>query len=192
MNMDQQDRQQLTRWVRLARTIHSWVAIVLVLFFLVVASTGLLLGWKKHSNNTILPKTEKGISDQPTDWLPMDTLYWIAYNTMRAEISTTMDSSLQRIDIRPHKGIAKFIYNEGFWGVQLDLTTGEVLAINKRYSDIIENFHDGSVLDYWLGTNDEQIKLSYTTIMGISLLTLSLSGLLLWLGPRYIRWMRRG
>lgn len=178
--------------MRLARTVHSWVAICLALFFLLLASTGLLLGWKKHSNDIILPKTEQGISDQPAQWLPMDTLYNIAYHTMRTEISATMDSSLQRIDIRPHKGIAKFIYNEGFWGIQLDMTTGQVLAVNKRYSDIVENFHDGTILDYWFATNDEQIKLGYTSIMGISLLTLTLSGLWLWLGPRYIRWMRRG
>lgn len=189
--MDQKKRTKVTRWIRVARTIHGWVAIILVFFFLILAGSGLLLGWKKHSNNTILPKTEKGVSDNPTDWLPMDSLYNIAYQTMRTEISATMDSSLQRIDIRPHKGIAKFIYNDGFWGIQLDLATGEVLAINKRYSDIIENIHDGSILDYWFDTDDEQIKLSYTTIMGLSLLVLSLSGLLLWLGPRYIRWMRR-
>lgn len=190
--MKQDTRRQLAGWVRIARTIHSWLAIVLVIFFLILAGTGLLLGWKKHSNNTILPKTEQGVSDNPAQWLPMDTLYHIAYQTMRTKISATMESSLQRIDIRPHKGIAKFIYNEGFWGVQLDMTTDEVLAINKRYSDIIENIHDGSVMDYWLGTDAEQIKLGYTTIMGFSLLTLSLSGLILWLGPRYIRFMRRG
>ncbi len=190
--MNQDDRQQITAWVRVARSVHRWVSICMALVFLVLASTGLLLGWKKHSNNTILPKTEKGISDQPAEWLPMDTLYHIAYQTMRTEISATMDSSLQRIDIRPHKGIAKFIYNEGFWGVQLDMTTGQVLAINKRYSDIIENLHDGSILDYWLGTDDEQIKLGYTSLAGLSLLTLAFSGILLWFGPRYIRWMRRG
>jgi hypothetical protein len=73
---------------------------------------------------------------------------------------------------------------EGYWGVQLDWTTGELLHIEKRRSDLIENIHDGSLLDYLFKTNDEQIKLIYTSVMGTALLTFTISGFWLWYGPK--------
>jgi hypothetical protein len=68
--------------------------------------------------------------------------------------------------------------------VQLDCTTGELLHIERRRSDFIENIHDGSILDYVIETDGEQIKLVYTTIMGGALLLFTISGFWLWYGPK--------
>jgi hypothetical protein len=74
--------------------------------------------------------------------------------------------------------------------LQLDCTTGELLSIEKRSSDLIENIHDGSIVDKLLGSN-EKAKVGYTAIMGLSLLLLIISGFWLWYGPKKIRQQKR-
>jgi hypothetical protein len=93
--------------------------------------------------------------------------------------------------MRPDKGIVKFVYKHHYSSLQLDGSSGKLLSIEKRSSDFIEDLHDGSIMDDWLGTSTEQIKVSYTVIMGLSLLLLILSGMWLWYGPRRIRKQKR-
>ena len=83
--------------------------------------------------------------------------------------------------------MVKFVFIEGYWGVRLDCTTGELLHIERRRSDFIENIYDGSFLDYFFGTKYEQIKLIYTSIMGTALLTFTISGFWLWYGLKQFR-----
>ncbi|MGZ5286901.1 MAG: hypothetical protein ACXWB9_06945, partial [Flavisolibacter sp.] len=96
-----------------------------------------------------------------------------------------------RIDIRPDKGIAKFIYKDHYWGLQLDCATGDLLSIEKRSSDFIEDLHDGSLVDDLIGNSSESFKTGYTLIMGLSLLMLVVSGIWLWYGPKRIRQLKR-
>jgi uncharacterized iron-regulated membrane protein len=77
-----------------------------------------------------------------------------------------------------------------YWGIQLDGATGELLHIERRRSDFIENIHDGSIMDYLFETNDEQVKLVYTSIMGLALLTFCVTGIWLWYGLKRIRKMK--
>jgi hypothetical protein len=65
----------------------------------------------------------------------------IASTVPHAGIRTWDD--IDRIDVRPSKGIAKVV-GTSRWEVQLDLTTGEVLQTAYRRSDLIESIHDGS------------------------------------------------
>lgn len=81
----------------------------------------------------------------------------------------------------------KFVYIDGYYGIQLDGATGRLLHIERRRSDFIENIHDGSILDYYFETTSEQIKLVYTSIMGLSLLTFTITGFWLWYGPKRMR-----
>jgi uncharacterized iron-regulated membrane protein len=173
--------------LRLARRIHRTIGIFLFAFFLIVAATGLLLGWKKHSGGYLLPESQQGVSSNVADWLPMATLHAKALAFARDSISADISPELDRIDIRPDKGMVKFVFVEDYWGLQLDCTTGELLLIEKRRSDFLENIHDASILDDVLGTSDEQIKLVYTSIMGSALLTFTITGFWLWLGPRRLR-----
>ncbi|MFN0277780.1 MAG: PepSY domain-containing protein [Pyrinomonadaceae bacterium] len=149
--------------------------------------TGLLLGWKKHTGGAILPKSYEGISTDQRDWLPVHVLHEKAERVVRENISADISLELERIDFRPDKGMVKFVFIEGYWGVQLDCTTGDLLHIERRRSDFIENIHDGSILDYLFGTSGEQIKLVYTSVMGTALLTFTISGFWLWYGPKRFR-----
>jgi uncharacterized iron-regulated membrane protein len=185
--MDNIRRKRQAKILRISRKIHRTTGAILFAFFFIVAVTGLLLGWKKHSGGVILPKSYKGISTNQQDWLPVYILHEKAVKVVREQISPNLSLELERIDFRPDKGMVKFVFIEGYWGVQLDCTTGELLHIERRRSDFIENIHEGSFLDYLFGTSDEQIKLVYTSVMGLALLTFTVTGFWLWYGPKRFR-----
>lgn len=182
--------QQRAKWIRAFRWLHRKLALALFIFFLLISVTGILLGAKKHWG--ILAPTQKGLSADPRNWLPLDSLHRMANSYLVDSVKEELSTELDRIDVRPSKGIAKFVYKDHYWGLQLDCTNGALLLIEKRNSDFLEDLHDGSILDDLIGTGDEEIKLGYTIIMGLSLLLLILSGLWLWYGPRRIRQLKKG
>jgi len=185
--MDNKQRKRQAAVLRLARKLHRTTGALLFVFFFILALTGLLLGWKKHSGNLILSKSYEGSSLEMKDWLPVDVLHQKAVAIVREQISPDISTELDRIDYRPDKGMVKFIFVEDFWGVQLDCATGEVLHIERRRSDFIEKVHDGSILDYWVDAYGGYIKLFYTTVMGGALLLFTISGFWLWYGPKRFR-----
>jgi len=182
--MDNKQRKRQAQILRIARKLHRTTGALLFVFFFIVAVTGLLLGWKKHSGGIILPDSFEGSSTDMKNWLPVEVLHQKAVAVMREQISADNSLELERIDFRPDKGMVKFVFVEDFWGVQLDCTTGELLHIERRRSDFIEKIHDGSILDYSLNADGGLFKLSYTTIMGSALLLFTISGFWLWYGPK--------
>jgi hypothetical protein len=185
VNTDAGQRRR-AKVLRLSRSIHRTTGALLFVFFFVISCTGLLLGWKKDSGGFILAKTYEGSSAELKDWLPIHVLHQKAVAAMRESVSPGLSLELDRIDIRPDKGVAKFVFVEHYWGVQIDGATGEVLHIERRRADFVENVHDGSVLDYLAGTGG-QLKLVYTSVMGAALLTFTVSGFWLWYGPKRYR-----
>lgn len=185
--LDPIKRDKKVKTLRTFRKIHRITGISLLAFFLIVAVTGLTLGWKKHTGGVILPKSYQGTSTDLKDWLPFDSLHKNAVKIFRDSISGTLPLDLERIDARVDKGMIKFVFIEGFWGIQIDGATGKLLHIERRRSDFIENIHDGSILDYLFNTKDEQFKVVYTSIMGLSLLTFVFTGFWLWVGPKRLR-----
>lgn len=159
----------------------------LFLLFVVVAVTGLLLGWKKHSGGWIQAKTEKGSSKNLKDWLPIDSLYVQACAYLHDSVDAKLGLDLEKIDIRTDKGIAKFIFADHFWGLQLDGATGQLLGVERRRSDLIEKIHDGSIVDMKLLGNGSVFKLFFTTLSGLALLLFSVTGFWLWYGPKRMR-----
>jgi uncharacterized iron-regulated membrane protein len=180
-------RQRQAHVLRVCRRIHRVAGITLVALFLVVATTGLLLGWKKHSGGWLLPDSRRGTSTDLADWLPLAELEARAGRHLHERVSPTMSRELERIDVRPDKGMVKFVYAEGYWGLQLDGVTGALLHVERRRSDFVEDLHDGSFLDAALDTKGEPIKVVFTTLMGVGLLTFCVTGFWLWLGPRRMR-----
>ena len=180
-------RQRQAKLLRTFRKIHRITGAALFIFFFFIAITGLLLGWKKHSGGIILSKSYKGISTDLKDWLPIDSLNTLANYYLLETISPELSTDIDRIDIRKDKGMVKFIYTEHLWGLQLDGATGKLLHVDRRYSDFIENIHDGSILDKYLGTSDNQVKVFYTTVMGVALLIFTITGFWLWYGPKRMR-----
>ncbi len=185
--MDPIKRHRQAKVLRIFRKVHRTMGAMLFVFFFLVSVSGLLLGWKKHTGGAILPTSYQGVSTDQKEWLPIHVLSDRAMEIARTRISPGLSLDLERIDLRPDKGMVKFVFSDGFWGIQLDLTTGELLHIERRRSDFIENIHDGSLLDYLFETRNEQIKLFYTSTVGLALLTFTITGFWLWIGPRRMR-----
>lgn len=168
--------KQLRHW-------HKRIGLVLVLGIFSIASTGLILGWKKH-NSSIMPKTQKGSSKKLEQALPLAVLVQLATDTLLHHTSKPL--GIERLDLRVQQGAVKCLAEE-HWEVQLDLTTGKVLSIGKRHSDWIEQLHDGSLFDQLLGLKNQPFKLLYTTFMALGLLFLGLSGIYVWYKPKALR-----
>lgn len=173
--------------LRTLRSVHRKIAAFLFLFFFFISISGILLGWKNNSNGTILPKTEIGTTTNLKNWLSIDSLHQKAIAILQDSVSPKVSLTINRIDIRKNKGVVKFVFENHYWEIQLDGATGNLLHIGKRNSDLIENIHDGSILDYWFNTSKKTFKLIYTTIMGVSLLVFTISGFWLWYGPKRIK-----
>lgn len=173
--------------LRSFRKIHRITGALLFVFYFFIAITGLLLGWKKHSNGWILPKSAKGTSTDLKDWLSIDSLHKNACTILHDSVSKELSLKIDRIDIRKEKGMVKFVFADHFWGLQLDGATGKLLQVEQRRSDFIENIHDGSILDRYFDTSDGQIKLVYTSLTGVGLLLFTITGFWLWYGPKRMR-----
>lgn len=184
--MNESKRKRQAKVLRTFRKVHRTTGAILFLFFFLVSVTGLLLGWKKNSFGLILPKSYQGKSTNPQDWLPVSVLQDKANSIAREQFSGDFSLEIERIDFRPDKGMVKFVYVQDYRGIQIDCTTGELLHLEIRRADFIENVHDGSVLDFIFGTGGI-FKLIYTSIMGFALLTFTITGFWLWFGPKRMK-----
>ncbi len=180
-------RKKQAKLIRIFRKAHRTTGVYLFVLFFVMSLSGLALGWKKNSNGLLLPKSEKGMATDVKQWLPLHTLQNTAFKALQDSIASDIDLNLSRIDARPAKGIVKFIFKNHYYGVQLDGATGKVLAITKRRSDVVENIHDGSILDSLFNTNGSIFKLLYTSTMGLALLLFTITGFWLWYGPKKMK-----
>jgi uncharacterized iron-regulated membrane protein len=122
----------------LNRKIHHWGSIAIAVPLTIVLVTGVLLLLKKEFT-WVQPPTikgaEKGIS------LEFDQILAVARTVPEAGIETWDD--VNRLDVRPGKGMLK-VRAENSWEIQIDSTTGAVLQVAYRRSDLIESIHDGS------------------------------------------------
>lgn len=70
------------------------------------------------------------------------------------------------------------------WEVQIDTSTGDVLSVAYRRSDVIEQIHDGSFFS-------DAVKLYIFLPTGILLLIMWGTGLYLFIQPRLVRKRKR-
>ena len=184
-------RQTQAKILRIFRKVHRATGAALFIFFFIIAITGILLGWKSHSNNLIIPQSYKGSSVDLKNWLPIDSLHKKALLILKDSVSSDLATELDRIDIRKNNGMVKFIFENHLWEIQLDGATGNVLNIGKRHSDFIEDLHDGTILDTWFNTSKKPFRVIYTSIMGLALLLFTITGFWLWYGPKRLKKSRK-
>ncbi|MFO8053560.1 MAG: PepSY-associated TM helix domain-containing protein [Bacteroidales bacterium] len=187
----QKNRRRQSAVLSVFRKTHRYTAAVLFVFFFIMSVTGILLGWKKHSDGKIRPASAQGTSTELKDWLPLDSLHKKAVILLHDSIAPELSAELNRIDVRKKHGMVKFVFADHYHGIQLDGATGELLQITQRNSDLIEDIHNGVILDEYFGTGSEIIKLIYSSIMGLALLLFTITGFWLWYGPAYYRRKRR-
>ena len=129
----------------LLRKLHHWSAPLVLLPLGLVVGTGLLLLLKKDVA-WIQPPTLKGV--EPA-MIPNQTLDQLFRSARRApELALENWSDLERVDVKPDKGVVKFVASNR-WEAQVDAHTGELLQVAYRRSDLIESLHDGTFFAGW-------------------------------------------
>tara|TARA_X000001036_G_C20673646_1_gene803349 strand:- start:1154 stop:1660 length:507 start_codon:yes stop_codon:yes gene_type:complete len=151
------------------RKLHYWISPIIFIPVIIIFSTGVLLQFKKQSN-WVQPNLKITSDSKPV----MLNLYLETAKTVsEAEISSWDD--IDRIDIRPNKGIAK-IRSKNNWEIQLDLESADIYSVSFRRSDIIESVHDGSFFS-------DYVKFGLFLPSGILLIVLSFTGIYMFIIP---------
>ena len=162
----------------LNRKFHRWGAIITLVPVAIVLVSGIFLQFKKESS-WIQPPTARGTSGDPT--IGFDEILRAASTVEEAEITTWED--VDRLDVRPSKGIVK-VRGKNRWEVQVDAVTGAVVQTAFRRSDLIETIHDGS----WFHA---KAKLWVFLPCAVILFALWCTGAYLWVLPHLTRRRRR-
>lgn len=122
------------------RRVHYWMSMAIALPLLLVIVTGIALQLKKQIAWVQPPEQRTEVRVPTVAWEQI-------LQTVRAsDGSATQDATwkqVDRIDVRPSKGIAKVLMKDG-WELQVDLESGRLLQRAIRRSDWIESLHDGS------------------------------------------------
>lgn len=141
----------------------------------VVIITGILLQLKKQLP-FVQPIERAGVTHEP---VATPAQYLEAINRGKLDGAVTW-KDVQRVDIRPSKGIAKVILKSDV-EYQVDLGTGNVLQRELRMSDFIESLHDGS---FFAG---DISKLGVFLPAAIGLLVLWVSGIYMFWLPLVVK-----
>ena len=169
-------------FTRLYRKLHRNVGIIFIGFFLLISISGFLLGLKDELG--LKPETKSTNSINLSSWISIQSLDSIARTFAGGELK--IDPEIDRIDIRPDKGIAKILFKNNFQELQLDLESGEILSVEKRADNFIERLHDGSIIDFYFTENNIS-TITYVSIISLSLVFMIYSGYLLWANPSKIK-----
>lgn len=156
------------------RKIHYWISPFIFIPILIIFSTGILLQLKKQSD-WIQPPIQQGVGNVPS--IEFQEMLEAAKSIPEAEINSWDD--IDRIDVRPEKGISK-IRSNNQWEIQIDNQTKEILSVEYRRSDMIESMHDGSFFtDY--------VKFGWFLPTAILLIFMSISGIYMFLLPLFMK-----
>jgi uncharacterized iron-regulated membrane protein len=122
----------------LNRKIHYWATPIIALPLIVIIASGLLLQIKKQWT-FVQPPEQRGAGATPQ--IELSGILSSLISSPETKVNDWGD--IDRIDIRPKKGVAKVLLKSGY-EVQVDLTDGRILQTAYRRSDLIESLHDGS------------------------------------------------
>ena len=165
------------------RKVHYWAGAIIAIPALVLLASGLLLQAKKHWS-WVQPAEHRGTGKTPV--VSLDQLLQSVRADPELGVSTWDD--VNRIDVRPGRGVAKVWLHSGY-EVQVDLGTGRILHTAYRRSDLIEAIHDGSFF------GGDWTKLGVFLPTGITLLMLWGTGVWMWwvtfAGKRRVRAQKR-
>jgi uncharacterized iron-regulated membrane protein len=160
---------------------HKWIGIALSLILINISVTGLLLLEKKQYD-WIQPGTRRGQPGSPDDFIGMQRVLDAVLACGHPDFTDV--NAIDRVDFRPGKRVYKVRSQTHHAEIQVDAITGEILSTSTRFCDFLEQLHDGSILGAWM---HDMIM----PIVAVANTVLALSGLYLWLGPKFKRKRRR-
>ena len=167
------------------RNLHKKFASVLFVFFFFIGFTGSLLAFKSFFTKTIFENKQVKSEASLMHFLPIDSLEKAAVTAINEKAGTAFKKS-EKVEIKISKGTILFYFKDAY-SIQLNGETGLPLLIEKKYGGIIQDIHDGAILDSWIVNSFSGFKKGYSLIMGLSLLLLTITGTYLWYKPRMIK-----
>ncbi len=167
------------------RNLHRKFASVLFVFFSIVAITASLLAFKSSFSTTLFENKKANTEARYDQFLGLDTLESLATAQINKFAKTKFTQS-ERADVKLAKGTVVFYYKDAL-SIQVDPTNGAAILVEKKYGGIIQDIHDGAILDSLIKNKSSYFKKGYTLIMGFSLLLLTITGTYLWYKPRLIK-----
>jgi len=167
------------------RNLHKKLASVLFVFFFFISVTGSLLAFKSFFTKTIFQNKQVKAEGALSQFMPIDSLEKAAVTALNENAGTTFKKS-EKVEIKISKGTVLFYFKDAY-SVQLNGETGMPTLIEKKYGGIIQDIHDGAILDSWIVNSFSGFKKGYSLIMGLSLLLLTITGTYLWYKPKMIK-----
>ena len=152
------------------RRTHAWISICFAVPLVVIIITGILLQLKKQLP-FVQPVERAGVTHEP---VATPAQYLEAINRGKLDGDVTW-KDVQRVDIRPSKGIAKVILKSDV-EYQVDLGSGHILQRELRMSDFIESLHDG----YFFAGDISKLGVFLPAAIGL---------LVLWVSGIYMFWL---
>jgi uncharacterized iron-regulated membrane protein len=167
------------------RNLHKQFASVLFVFFFLIGLTGSLLSFKSAFTKIIFENREVSAETKIAKLLPLDSLEKVATSILNEKAKTEFKKS-EKVEIKISKGTVLFYYKEAY-SVQLNGGSGDPILIEKKFGGIIQDIHDGAILDSWIINKSSLFKKLYSIIMGLSLLLLTITGTYMWYKPKLIK-----
>ncbi|MGG4266533.1 PepSY domain-containing protein [Peribacillus simplex] len=164
---------------QLSRKVHKWSGLILSVFFMFIAVTGLLLVYMIPLG--VADELRVGKEASPSQSVPMDRVVSIAASQGLPNVNSVED--IFRIEYRPSANVYQVRFNNS-QSVQIDASTGNVLSTNPDYSTFLITLHDGYFFGNWY-------RYTFLTITGLSLILLSFSGYYMFGFPLYKRRMAK-
>jgi uncharacterized iron-regulated membrane protein len=164
---------------------HRKLASVLFVFFFCISITGVMLGWKYLFTKSIFDNKNIKPETSLHKWLPLDSLERLAAVSLNEKTNNRFQHA-ENIQLKPAKGFISFVFKNNY-NIQVDGATGAPIHIEQKNGGIIQDIHDGAIVGDWFNFKSGTAKTTYSTIMGLALLFLTVSGTYLWWKPKQIK-----
>lgn len=158
----------VTRWMFYT---HLWLGVIIAFLVITISVTGIMLNHKRVFG--FMPGTDFKQPEAFAASLPLPELARMAGEAVAPEIAA---SGIDRMDVRPDKGIIKVRFNDTYiTEVTLALHDGSLLVKGLRNDSFLEQLHSGDAF------GKEGYLLS--DLAAGALILLLLSGFWMWLYP---------
>jgi len=158
----------VTKW--LFRT-HLWLGVIITFLVITISVTGIMLNHKRAFG--FIPGTDVKQPDAFASSLPLPELARLAAAAVDPAVA---DAGIDRMDVRPDKGIIKVRFDDRrITEVTLALHDGKVLVTGLRNDSFLEQLHSGDAF----GTGGYLLS----DLAAGALILLVLSGFWMWLYP---------
>jgi uncharacterized iron-regulated membrane protein len=172
-------------FLQIFRKWHRKIASILFVFFFFIGFTGCLLAFKSAFTSTIFENSTANSEVQFAQILPLDSLEKTAILVLNEKANTKFKKS-EKVEVKMAKGTVVFYFKDAY-SVQLNGATSAPILIEKKFGGIIQDIHDGAILDSWITNKSSAFKKVYSMIMGFALLLLTITGTYLWYKPNLIK-----